>query len=286
MELPRKEQILATFDQLVSEGIVIYGPHRVIEEDCEGYLVEFRVCPSQAKKPNIVGAALGPTFDTSRKWGPGSDMYCIDERLKIARLNDTHDLALNLFCVDRPQLLILTLNSYLRQHEPMDRSDFEAALKVLTSMDDTYIIYNCGEAAGCSRVHKHLQGLLGPPRAFESFTGDEEKRLKVPFRHFTHHFPEGFHTTSASNLLDIYRALLDQARGCLNLPEADSPCPHNVILWKGWMIVIPRRAAWVGQASANAGGMMGSIWVSEQRTVDEWLRLGCRNILGELGVPA
>jgi ATP adenylyltransferase/5',5'''-P-1,P-4-tetraphosphate phosphorylase II len=57
------------------------------------------------------------------------------------------------------------------------------------------------------------------------------------------------------------------------------------VLWDDWIVVIPRRnGVWEG-ASANTGGMMGSVWVHDQAEVDKWLRLGCANVLRELGVP-
>ncbi|KAF2462652.1 uncharacterized protein BDR25DRAFT_347664 [Lindgomyces ingoldianus] len=279
-----KKEILATFDQLVSDGVIIYGPHEVIEHDCEGYPLEFRVCPSIANKPHKVGADLTSAFNMSRKWGPGSDMYCVDERLKLAKLNDSHYLVFNLFCVDKPQFVLLTLDSYRRQHEPMDQDDFEAALKVLTSLDDMYVIYNCTEAAGCSRVHKHMQGLQGPPRAFESFIHGEKTESKIPFRHFAHRFSEGFDATSASDLSAIYETFLGQAKQALGLSQTDDVCPHNVVLWRDWIIVVPRRSAAMGRASANAAGMLGSIWLPEKGLVDEWMRLGCSNVLKALGV--
>lgn len=247
--------------------------------------VEFRVCPALARKPNTFRAALDTSFDTSRKWGPGSDLYLPDERLKLAKLNGTHDLALNLFCVDRPQLLILTLDSYKRQYDPLDRDDFAAALQVLVELDDMYIIFNGGKAAGCTRIHKHMQGLLGPPRAFDSFVGREEKQSRIPFQFFTHYFTKGFVATSASDLLDVYLKLLGEARQSLKLMQPDEACAHNVVLWKDWIIVIPRSSAVVGfHGSANAAGMLGSIWVTEQSVVEEWFQLGCRNVLEQLGV--
>lgn len=211
-------------------------------------------------------------------------MHCTDERLKIARLNGTHDLALNLFCVDRPQLVVLTLDSYRRQHEPLDLDDFKAALEMLRSLGNMYVIYNCSEAAGCSRVHKHMQGLRGPPTAFASFVGGEEKKSKIPFQYFSHHFAQGFGEASASDLLKVYEGLLGRVRDALG-ESGTEVRPHNVILWKDWMIVIPRRTAALEKASANAAGMLGSIWAPDRCGVDEWMRLGCRRVLKELGVP-
>lgn len=39
MALPPLDQIIATFDKLVAEEIVAYGPYQKIEKDCDGYPV-------------------------------------------------------------------------------------------------------------------------------------------------------------------------------------------------------------------------------------------------------
>jgi ATP adenylyltransferase/5',5'''-P-1,P-4-tetraphosphate phosphorylase II len=234
-----------------------------------------------SKKPHTVGAKLSPAFDKSRKWGQGSDMFCPDERLILAKLNKTHDLALNLFCVDRPQLLILTLDSYRRQHEPLDVDDFAVALEVRKRFPDHYVIFNCSETGGCSRIHKHLQGLKGPPHAFDFMIRSKDAGHKPPFQYFTHRYDEKATSTA---LAEAYRKLLDQCRSVLDLSESDV-CPHNVVIWDGCLIVIPRRKGAIEGASANTGGMMGSVWVTEQAQVDEWERLGFAHVLRELGVP-
>jgi ATP adenylyltransferase/5',5'''-P-1,P-4-tetraphosphate phosphorylase II len=207
-------------------------------------------------------------------------MFCPDERLILCQLNGTHDLALNLFCVDRPQLLMITTDSYRRQHEPLDVADFKAVLQVLRKWEGWYVIFNCGERGGCSRVHKHVQGLRGPPHAFDVLVEGE----KVPFKYFVQKFEEGFKGVDVTQLLEVYSNMLGQCREVLELKEGEM-CPHNVVLWDDSIVVIPRRKGiWEG-ASANTGGMMGSVWVPDQEEVDKWLQLGCANVLRELGVP-
>ncbi len=248
--------------------------------------IEFRICPSLLKKPHTVGASLEPPFNESRKWGPGSDMYCPDERLILAKLNGTHDLALNLFCVDKPQLILLTQDSNQRQHQALDCDDFAAALKVLSHLKNMYIIYNCTEIAGCTRMHKHMQALRGPPKAFTLFVQQTEGvACKVPFQYFAHRFNEGFQATSASDLLAVYSRLLSSSSEALGFSEAGNACPHNVVLWMDTLIVIPRRKAFLERTSANASGMLGSIWVPERSIMENWKRLGTQHVLQELGVP-
>ncbi|ORX97748.1 hypothetical protein BCR34DRAFT_607161 [Clohesyomyces aquaticus] len=283
--VPSSGDILEIFDQLVSEEVIIYGPHDVIKQDYDGYPLEFRICPSLAKKPHTVGAPLKIGLDDDGKFGPGSDLYYVDKRLKLSRLNNSHTLALNLFSVDKPQFMILTTDSYRRQHEAMDQDDFVAALQVLNALDDIYVIYNCTEVAGCSRSHKHMQGLKGPPTAFELFIHGDEQETRIPFKHFSHHFKEAFGATHAQDVFTVYKTLLGRAKEALGVSEDDDLCPHNVVLWKDRMIVIPRRAAALGRASGNAAGMLGSIWVPDQSVVDEWMRFGCGNVMRHLGVP-
>lgn len=212
-------------------------------------------------------------------------MYCPDPRLIITKLNGgTHDLALNMFCVDRPQLMMLTTDSYRRQHEPLDADDFRAMLETITKMPSMYAIYNCGEVGGCSRVHKHMQGLRGPPFAFDAFVRGKEGSMKVPFQYYLHRFDIKIVDVSVVHLLEVYKGFLDQTRTALGLSKEEA-CPHNVVLWDDTLIVIPRRkGAWSG-ASANTGGMMGSVWVPDQAGVDKWLQAGCANVLRQLGVP-
>lgn len=247
--------------------------------------LEFKVCDHLNKKPHTVDAKLGATFDKARKWGPGSDLYLPDERLILGQMNDTHDLALNLFCVDRPQLLMVTRDSYQRQYDPLALDDFKAALEVLRLFPSMYIIYNCSEAGGCSRMHKHLQGLKGPPNAFEYMIRASKENLAVPFRYFTYHFDKTLRAASSSDVLDVYRMLLDRSRDALGVGPGDV-CPHNIALWDDQLIVIPRRRGFYEGASANAGGMMGCVWVPDEKQMNEWKRIGFTKVLQELGVPS
>jgi ATP adenylyltransferase/5',5'''-P-1,P-4-tetraphosphate phosphorylase II len=203
----------------------------------------------------------------------------------LCQVNGTHDLALNLFCVDRPQLLIVTSDSYRRQHEALDINDFTAMLEVLNKWTGWYVIFNCGEKAGCSRVHKHVQGLKGPPHAFDALMRAEKGQGSVPFKYFLHRFEHEFKKSSPSQLLEVYSSMLVHCRKTLGLEEKEEICPHNVVLWESHIIVIPRRAGKWNGASANTGGMMGSVWVPEQAEMNKWQELGCANVLRELGVP-
>ena len=180
---------------------------------------------------------------------------------------------------------MVTMDSYQRQYDPLALDDFKVALEVLRLFPSMYVIYNCSEAGGCSRMHKHLQGLRGPPYAFQYMTRASEEKLRVPFRYFTHHFDQTLKAASASDVLDVYRALLDRMRDALRIGPEDA-CPHNVVLWDNRLIAIPRRRGFIEGASANAGGMMGCVWVPDESQVNEWKRIGYAKVLRELGVPS
>lgn len=179
---------------------------------------------------------------------------------------------------------MMTSDSYRRQHEPLDAADFAAMLEVLRRLEGWYVIFNCGEKGGCSRVHKHVQGLRGPPHAFERLVRASEGQGKVPFKFFIHKFEKGFREVEVEEVVKFYGEMLERCKGALKI-EGGETCPHNVVLWDNRIIVIPRRnGSWKG-ASANTGGMMGSVWVSHQEEMDKWLQLGCANVLRELGMP-
>jgi ATP adenylyltransferase/5',5'''-P-1,P-4-tetraphosphate phosphorylase II len=299
-----EDTLITTFDRLVEDGVIVYGPHTTNLTEDFGYPVsntscpmtnrpmlrlsltthqfEFRICPHLATKPHTVGAS-NPRFNASRPYGPGSDLFCPDERLNVAKLNGTHQLALNLFCVDRPQLLMLTLNSYKRQHEALDMDDIKVMLDVLRRFPSFYLLFNCGEKGGCSRVHKHMQGLRGPPHAFKHVQSPQTPPGTIPFEYFIYWFQDGFDTYTDKEVFDVYVKYLDRCRSALGVDKNDTP-PHNVVIWADHMIVIPRRKGSHDGASANAGGMMGSVWVSNMDHVREWWRVGCSKVLRELGV--
>jgi ATP adenylyltransferase len=160
-------------------------------------------------------------------------------------------------------------------------------------MSTDYIaFYNCGQDGGCSRLHKHMQLIPTPEGTFASFLDSAglEPEPQVPFQWFHHRFDSQYMT--AQYLAEIYDKVLGQATeigGGLSehahtaLPGA--ACPHNMIMTKRWMAVVPRRRAAVTKAvAANAMGMLGYIAVATEAEVDEWIRAGLTESLKELGV--
>ncbi|RFU29074.1 hypothetical protein B7463_g7257, partial [Scytalidium lignicola] len=221
----------------------------------------------------------------------GSDINT--EGFEIGDINNTHFIVANTFCFARPHLLLLTSDGYQKQYEPLRQTDLEAAWTMLTAIGKEYVIfYNCGQYGGCNRLHNHMQLMPMLEDSFAAFLDSEGgKEPSVPYHWFYCRF-ESQHVTP-SNLTKVYTDLLKQATkvGDNRSEHADSAlpgaaCPHNMILTKRWMLVLPRRRAVITkEAGVNAVGMLGVIAVATKEEINTWLRQGLTQALRELGVP-
>jgi len=112
----------------------------------------------------------------------------------------------------------------------------------------------------------------------------------IPFRHFIHslHSADLANPIGSNALLEVYAGLLARTRDTLGIPadDSESACPHNVLLVKEWIVVIPRRSNDFEGVTANAAGMMGSVWLMNEAQLDRWRALGPTKVLSQLGVPA
>jgi ATP adenylyltransferase len=216
------------------------------------------ISPSLVTKPSyeedlvvLTEVKEGTSNITSQKevarFGPGSDLPNSDPGLVVTTVRNTHLLIINKFCVFRPQLLLLTSDSYRRQHEPLDLEDFAAVCTVLASLASPhFVIYNCSPEAGASREHKQLQILPRPVRLFPDIPDFDT--VNIPFRYFLRYLPglDLKDPSSYTKLLEIYRLLLAEAKqkplreGCRS--KDPNYFPHNVAFVAEWMIVIPRRS--------------------------------------------
>jgi len=197
-----------------------------------------------ASKPGhpdaVFDAQSMPTF------GPESDLFDVDPGLTTTKVNSTHLLVLNRYCVFRPQYLILTLDSYNRQTEPLYAPDFAAAWNVLHSSQlEHFVIYNCGPEVGCSRLHMHMQ-IPPKPKNFVFFPDVRPKKRKlVPYRYCLQTLEDTLAKAdnAAKVLSDSYQELWSDARNLWqNAGEVDTGYfPHNVVLTKDWLVVVPRR---------------------------------------------
>lgn len=304
------DDICAKFDRLLAEGIITYQPSKPLLIEDQGMLVRsyhsqfnssltcrqfsFHIIQSLKTKPQ---AGDSPAAANSQGYfGPGSDIANDHPDICVTIVNGTHYLIINKFPVFRPTLLLLTVDSYRRQHEPLALDDIHAAWDVICDLKvEHYAFFNCTVTAGSSREHKHLQVLPAPgaseayPEGYKFFPDSDESLGNGPLR-FTH-FLQRFNplsdsaTTSGDKVFDIYTRLLKQTRAALSLEPSEAICPHNFILTKRWMMVVPRRAAYFQGISTNAAGMVGTVFLWNQDQLEAWKEIGPMNILAALGLP-
>lgn len=211
-----------------------------------------------------------------------------DSRLKTAAVCNTHVLAFNRFCVFRPQYLLLTADSYRRQTELLDASDLKAAWAVLEALQtEHFAIYNCGPVAGCSRLHKHLQIFPASPD-FTLFPDRADLDLdRVPFRFFWSRFEarDLSQSEGRARLYGVYQRLVVEAQAALDARQPSRDYfPHNVVLTRRWIVVIPRCKQTFHDLSANAAGMCGMVWTATREQVTRWREEGPTRVLSELGL--
>lgn len=219
-------------------------------------------------------------------------MVNADPDLVVAKVSDTHLLVFNKFCVFRPQYLILTLNSFKRQTERLDRTDLSAAWSILQGLKSRYfVIFNCGHEAGCSRLHKHMQVIPYPDTTTLFPDRQSLDPGDIPFKYYVKRFDDRQDSPAAKlsgALIENYENLCEVAYEAWQASTTGflTYFPHNVVLTKGWIMVIPRRRAEMQGASANAAGMMGMVWVTASQQLDCWKIHGPLKILSELGVAS
>lgn len=300
-----ESSILSRFDDLVRSGAVRYDENQeTIRHTAGGLTFRFVLTSALVDKPTLPSHS---TQDDERSTQDDERLEVDGERragsdistkgYEIGQVNSTHVLIANKFCYARPHLVLLTCDGHRRQHEPLEKSDLEAAWAVLTSMSSDYVaFYNCGRDGGCSRLHKHMQLLPKPDHSFADFLDadedeDEAQPAAVPFHWFYKRLTAD--DGSPAGLVRIYTELLAQATAVghgladhADTAPRDAACPHNLILTRRWMIVIPRRQAAVNEeAGVNALGMLGVIVVATKPEVDNWVRQGLTESLRKLGVP-
>jgi ATP adenylyltransferase/5',5'''-P-1,P-4-tetraphosphate phosphorylase II len=83
---------------------------------------------------------------------------------------------------------------------------------------------------------------------------------------------------SGDSLLNIYTSLCKAA-------DLSTGSAHNMILTRGWMLVIPRVCAIRGLLSANATPMIGIVWVPEVSVYNEWMAQSPMKALLGFGKP-
>ena len=175
----------------------------------------------------------------------------------------------------------------------MTREDFAASLEVMEmfSPEDALAFFNCGTESGSSQPYKHVQIVLRPvpeefavwpqiafDRKIRTLDDGPPVQLSVPYLARYGYFD----ASTADSIYDLYQNLLLSLEVAIGgVVEA-----HNVVWTRDWLCVVPRRTSggYTGPP-ANSMGMMGMIWVADDKERKAWDEVGCSAYLKELGYP-
>jgi ATP adenylyltransferase len=246
------------------------------------------VSPALAAKPQL-GEKLDARFKAPEtKSAPPSASDIDVTGHDIGPISETHFLAYNKFCGYRPHLMILTQDPTLKQTSDLDRADISAAWDMLKSLgSQEYVaMFNCGAAAGCSRMHKHMQLV---PRPGDDFVLWPElvgwERPPISFKYYEEALTPRM---SAAGVARICEDLVQQARAGEGLQgeDVDGHFAHNVLLTRDWIVVVPRRSHAYEGVTMNAVGFLGMSWGPTEDYVRRWMDVGPLNAMAGCGVPA
>jgi ATP adenylyltransferase len=216
-----------------------------------------------------------------------------DPALVVRELSATHVAVLNKFPVLANHLLIIT-RAFEAQESALTRADLEAAWIGLREIDGL-VFYNAGSEAGASQPHKHLQLVPLPlGLGFSALAGEAlfapacraiepGRNPALPFEHAGCRVADvvsaGLERAAAATH-ERYRALL----AALALGTG-RPRPHNLLLTRRWLALIPRRRSELDGMPVNALGYAGALLVRDAPAFDRLRELGARSLLREVGFP-
>jgi len=219
-----------------------------------------------------------------------------DPDLFVADISDTHLCLLNKFNVIDHHVLIVT-RRFEHQETLLNHDDFEA-LWVCMAAFDALGFYNGGAVAGASQLHKHLQMVPLPlsregnaiPMATLLATKPEIKNgIGLPFVHAVTRLDPSLvmrPADAASASHERYVAMLEHV-GITTIPGTNGPMqsmPYNLLIARGWMLLIPRSREHFSTISVNALGFAGSFFLHNTGELDTIRRVRPMNVLRQVAV--
>lgn len=203
-----------------------------------------------------------------------------ERSLFVGDLGPSHYVLLNKFQLLAGHVLLVT-RSFERQERLLTVEDFAALVTCLSEVDGLGF-YNGGVEAGASQRHKHLQ-LVPLPLTRESADEVPMERVlgsgsRLPFRHaFARLAPQA----GAPELHALYRELLHLC-GISAVATEDGEVqstPYNLLVRRGWMLLVPRSRACFESISVNGLGFAGSLFLRSQEEVDRVHAIGPMQVL-------
>lgn len=218
-----------------------------------------------------------------------------EQALLVRELSASHVCLLNKYSVVDDHVLVIT-RDFEPQGSVLTPADFQAVWGCLSEVD-SLCFFNSHREAGASQPHKHLQlvprhavspaGML--PFSSQIIEGLEQGsgRIALPFRHGIIDLRPlaGLGADQAvARLNGEYRALMTE----LSLWEDASrqlTRPHNLLMTRDWLFIVPRRQALYGGFAVNALGYAGTMLVRSVEQVETLRDLGVHHLLSEVALP-
>jgi ATP adenylyltransferase len=203
-----------------------------------------------------------------------------EKDLFVAAISDAHLCLLNKYNVVDHHLLIVT-RDFEEQEAPLTLADFEALWACLLEFDSLGF-YNSGAVAGASQRHKHLQLVplpladQGPALPIEPALTESDSP-KLPFRHVFLRLPA---PATCQSAFAAYHAAL-RAVGW----QVDQPGPYNLLVTRGWLLLVPRAQERFADISVNALGFAGALLVKDQAQLQRVKQVGPLTILQKVTFP-
>lgn len=248
---------------------------RTVLLDSDGVRFVLRTVSSLARKDKArhVAAARDPLGD-------------YDRSLFVADLAPSHYVLLNKFQLLSGHVLLVT-RRFERQERLLGVEDFAALIACLGEVDGLGF-YNGGVEAGASQPHKHLQ-LVPLPLTREIPDEVPMERVlgsgsRLPFRHaFARLAPQA----TPSELHALYRELLHRCGiSAVATEEGEvQSAPYNLLIRRGWMLVVPRSRACFESISVNALGFAGSLFLHSKEELERVQAIEPMQLLRAVAMP-
>jgi sulfate adenylyltransferase (ADP) / ATP adenylyltransferase len=211
--------------------------------------------------------------------------------LYVGELTDHYRCLLNKFNVMNHHILMVT-SQFAPQQTPLDIEDFLAA-QICLQAQDGLVFYNSGPAAGASVEHKHLQMIPLPLTATDAFPfegllssasiADNPTETALPFTHRVI-------ATAFTNTTSIEALIAAAEHSCMSYhcllkdlklsPGSDGMMPpHNMLMTRDYLWVIPRRKGNHEGLAVNALGFAGMLLVRDKNQLSLLDRIGCLELL-------
>jgi ATP adenylyltransferase len=209
-----------------------------------------------------------------------------DEHLFVTDLNPSHYVLLNKFHVIPGHVLLVT-RRFERQESLLTTDDFAALFACLSEVDGLGF-YNGGIDAGASQPRKHLQFVPLPLAPQSPNEVPMERRLEGGLGlDFSHAFSRIAPRASAAALHAVYRDLLRECDiSAVAAAEGElQSAPYNLLVRRGWMLVVPRSSACFESIAVNALGFAGSLFVRSQQDLERVRTVGPMKVLRAVALP-